>query len=949
MNFRELAAWLVFLLAASTSIAAQTYSIKDLGTLENGGTSWGQRVNAFGQVAGWATINGTAHAFRTAPNSPINPATDDLGALGGSSLGWDINDSGQVVGESPIASGYNHGFRTAPNSPINPATDDLGILGEKQSWAFGINGAGQVVGRSTLGWTDHAFRTAPNSPINPATDDLGTLGGFASWAQDINNSGQVVGSSYLPGDTILHAFRTAPNSPINPATDDLGTLGGEDSWALGVNALGQVVGYSGLPDHTGDHPFCTAPNSPINPATDDLGTLVGGSTYAFDVNNSGQVVGWSYTANGPEYWETHAFIYIPGKGIMDLNALIPSGSGWVLWRAEGINDKGQITGTGIINGSWHAYLLTPSTPPPEPGIITTVAGNGTPGYSGDGGSAVSASLYFPTGLAIDGLLGYFFIADAYNYRVRRVQDVTGVITTVAGNGAKGFNGDGIPATSAMLNFPGQVAVDGFDFMGFQFIADSPRVRLVYPWGTIITVAGNGSEGFSGDSGPAKNATLGGQFGIAVDKNGNLFIADTWNERIRYVDAATGIITTVAGNGTQGFSGDGGLAVNAALCQPHGIAIDAKGNFWFDSCNRIRRVDAVTKIITTVAGNGTPGFSGDGGPAIDAALNGPSAEAFDTLGNMFIADTYNQRIRRIDAVTGTITTVAGNGISGFSGDGGPALNASLAAPLGVALDSGATLFIADANNNRVRRVVFPTTPPGQNVIARPVDSVTGEIPITLFLEKVVQAGKTTLSSSSSGQTPPSGFRLGQPPTYFELSTSAVFSGPVGVCINYSVISFHNESSLRLFHWEQGAWVSINASVDTANKVVCGSVTSLSPFALLETSYSATVQQPINTDGSSIFNASRGVVPVKFTLAFNDAPSCNLPTATIKVTRIASGKLGLVDESIYSGTADKGSNFRIDQTACQYVYNFPVSSLGNGTYRVDISIGGTVVGYAVFALR
>src|SRR5437879_547854 len=338
------------------------------------------------------------------------------------------------------------------------------------------------------------------------------------------------------------------------------------------------------------------------------------------------------------------------------------------------------------------------------GQLTVVAGSGTFGFSGDGGPATAAGLAFPEGVAVDAA-GDLFIADSFNARIRRVDATSGIITTVAGNGFRGFNGDGGPATSANLTTPTGIAVDS---SGNLFIADTEnaRIRRVDGATDIITsVAGNGTAGFSGDGGPATSAELSGPSGIAVDSSGNLFIADAGNERIRRVDATTGIITTVAGNGSAGFSGDGGPATGAGLFGPAGIAVDSSGNLFItDSLNnRIRRVNAATRIITTVAGNGMFGFSGDGGPATSAELLVPTGVSVDSSGNLFIADTENARIRRVDATTGIITTVAGNGSFGFSGDGGPATSADLNFPTGIAIDSSGNLFITDSLNNRIRRV------------------------------------------------------------------------------------------------------------------------------------------------------------------------------------------------------------------------------------------------------
>ena len=332
-------------------------------------------------------------------------------------------------------------------------------------------------------------------------------------------------------------------------------------------------------------------------------------------------------------------------------------------------------------------------------IITTVAGTGTAGYSGDGGPATSAQLYDCYGVTLDGS-GNMYIADWYNNRIRKVSP-SGIITTVAGTGTAGYSGDGGPATSAQLYDPYSVAVDG---SGNLFIADefNYRVRKVSPSGTITTVAGTGVYGYSGDGGPATSAQIYFPHGIVLDGSGNLYFSDSYNHRIRKV-SSSGIITTVAGTGTAGYSGDGGPATSAQLNTPHGVALDGSGNLYIGdySNNRVRKVSP-SGIITSVAGTGAAGYSGDGGPATSAQLYYPDGVFMDGSGNIYIADESNHRVRKVSP-SGIIATVAGNGTRGYSGDGGPPTNASFTFPSAVVLDGSGNLYIADSENHRIRLV------------------------------------------------------------------------------------------------------------------------------------------------------------------------------------------------------------------------------------------------------
>jgi sugar lactone lactonase YvrE len=331
--------------------------------------------------------------------------------------------------------------------------------------------------------------------------------------------------------------------------------------------------------------------------------------------------------------------------------------------------------------------------------IQTIAGTGDSGFGGDFGDALSAQLNAPSAVAVD-VLRNLYIADTRNNRIRRV-DTDRRISTIAGTGSPGFSGDGGPAVAAQLNQPLGVAVD---VQGNLYIADTlnQRIRKVDLFGRISTIAGTGSNGFSGDGGPAVQAQLSRVVGLAVDFFGNVYAADVDNNRIRKIDPL-GRITTVAGSAAGGFAGDGRRATAAQLNQPRDVAVDGLGQLYIadTSNNRIRRVN-LSGIISTVAGNGEAGFSGDGRVATEASLNFPRGVAMDQAGQVYIADMMNNRIRMVN-FQGVISTAVGNGEPGFSGDGGPALHASLHFPRDIHVTPNGEIFIADLDNHRVRKV------------------------------------------------------------------------------------------------------------------------------------------------------------------------------------------------------------------------------------------------------
>jgi sugar lactone lactonase YvrE len=338
--------------------------------------------------------------------------------------------------------------------------------------------------------------------------------------------------------------------------------------------------------------------------------------------------------------------------------------------------------------------------------ITTVAGNGTHAFSPDGSAAALSSI----ALSLDSIANVVFdrdgnlvFAEGAASRVRRVLKKTGTLETLAGSGRESFAGDGGPAVSAALKSPSEVA---FDRDGNLYLADSANYvlrRVDAKTGIITTVAGIRKNRFTGD-GPALETALARPGGLVFDPEGRLLIADTMNARLRRLDFATGRVETLAGNGDMLFQGPG-PALKTGMGWVNAPRLDRAGNVFFcdTANNRVLRLDAKTGLVEIAAGSGMNRFRGDGGPAVAAEMNQPASIALDAAGNVFIADTQNHAIRRVDAKTGILTTVAGDGTAGFAGDGGPAAKARLHYPTGLGLDGKGNLYVVDSVNARIRKI------------------------------------------------------------------------------------------------------------------------------------------------------------------------------------------------------------------------------------------------------
>ena len=551
--------------------------------------------------------------------------------------------------------------------------------------------------------------------------------------------------------------------------------------------------------------------------------------------------------------------------------------------------------------------------------ISTIAGIGSPinGFSGDGGLATKATLGYPDAIAFDAA-GNKYIADTWNNRIRKI-DLNGMITTYAGKGSQGYSGDGLLATKAELNGPNALVIDT---SGNLYISDANNfcIRKVDAKGFITTVVGGGINGL-GDGGPATSAQLQFPYGVTLDAIGNLYIADFSDHRIRKVDR-NGIITTVAGNGTAGYNGDNILAVNAELNYPAGVAVDAKGNLYIsDNTNQlIRKVDT-DGVITTIAGTkGVKSFSGDGGLATKATLKYPCGITLDALGNIIFSDQNNYRIRKINATDGTISTIAGNGY-GFGGDGGLATKALLATPYGVSFDGAGNLYIGDHGNNCIREVTYlsitsftPTTAcVGSIVTVKGVgfstaNAVTiGGAPaasysiisdsVITFIAGTADSGKLSVTNTGGNFTFNKALNLLKP------SATTI-----------------NQSACGSFYWHGTSYtISGSYTFDTTNAVGCDSLVTLNlTITICLPNYVWT--GATNKDWNDASNWSNNVLPADTSSVSIPSTAINQPvlSADVMVNNIKlDGQLSLNDKALTINGAVSGSGSLIGSAASSLI--------------------------------
>lgn len=639
------------------------------------------------------------------------------------------------------------------------------------------------------------------------------------------------------------------------------------------------------------------------------------------------------------------------------------------------NSSGTVLGYTLLSG-----MATGSLGILVSGRIDTVAGDGAWIYSQDGVSATLAPIFLPKGIVVD-TAGNLFLSDSSNNRIRRVDATTGMISTIAGIGPSGYSGDGGLATQAMISNPAGIVMDG---AGNLYIADMGNHairRIDAASGMISTIAGTlGAKGYSGDGSAAASAKLSLPEGLAFDSAQNLYIADTGNNVIRRVSAATGLISTVVGTGIAGFSGDGGAAISAQLNTPWSLTFGADGSFYIaDLTNNVVRKVGTDGKIATVAGNATLGYSGDGGVATSAQLNAPASIVFDPAGNMYIADSGNNRVRKVYFSTQIIQTISGTSSDQFAGDTGPATLASFYGPYALYMDQSGNLFVADMFHNRIRRISagaisieYPVMRVGKVSSPQPeglendgnagltisaptlVDAALDSLTTTCNIGTVVASGlscnlgvefaPTVVGDPAYGSVTVNS-DAGNRPALISLSGEVLSVEPTSV----SLISNANPSLI-------GASVTFTAAVSSASSTLTGTIifldgtTQLCSVSLAANGFAACTvstlslgQHPITAnysgdpqDAASVSPVLTQVVKQAAALVLNVAPSSVVVTNSVTLTATATAATGTPTGAVtfYDGATAIGSvNLNASGVA-----TFTTKSLTAATHGLSANYAG-----------
>lgn len=706
------------------------------------------KVNPSGSVLVYATYLGGSQPSLNAGSSGLAVDSGGDAYVTGYVLATDFPVSSNAYQSSPVCALATSGSVTEYASPVFAEINPGGTALLYSTYFGGTGGPSSVVEGTTFRTCDYGYGVALDSQNNAYLTGSAVSANFPTTSGALQTSNPANGSAFISkfllnsgasavpttttlassedpapvGSSVAFTATVAPSSGIGVPTGTVTfTVDGGAGTAVTLNGSGQGS-YTTSTLAAGAHTISASYSGDANDSTssDSISeTITGPAASIAVVSGSGQsaTAGSAFAAplvvlvkdaNGNPV--SGASVSFNGTSLSFANNTVATGANGTASTIATPTAAGTLTAMASTSGVSASAIFTltgiSTTAPTGPGIISTYAGDGTVGFSGDGGAATSAELDQPVGTAMDSA-GNLYFSDSTNNRIRKVTP-EGVISTYAGNGTAGFNGDGGAATSAELSGPLGIA---FDDAGNLYIAESgnERVRKVTPLGIISTIAGNGTAGYNGDGIAATGAELNNPNGIVVDKSGNIYIGDYFNNRVRKVNTA-GFISTVAGNGTGGYSGDGGLAIDAEVYWPAGLALDTSENLYIadDNNDRIREVNS-DGMISTFAGTGYGGYNGDGIPATSAELYAPDRVTTDSAGNVYISEYGNNRIRKVNA-GGIISTVAGTGTAGFSGDGGLATSAEINTPRGLTVDESGNLYISDAANNRIRKVQYQTSPP-----------------------------------------------------------------------------------------------------------------------------------------------------------------------------------------------------------------------------------------------
>ena len=788
----------------------------------------------------------------------------------------------------------------APSSPNNGYAGVVGWSGDYgpffgnlpgPAWGYYMSGHGiqdtyqtlsanqQLI--TTWAWTDYteAMTISVNGAARGFTTSSGASGSYSPMR--IGGDG---GSAYFGG----YLLEIVVFSAYEMTSSDRSSLERSQSQFYSI-ALSGILSTDNA----------SADLGPVNVASNASSSVTFNFTTAANLGSAPVRVvtkgatGLDFTDAGTGTCDTNgsSYNYMAGSNCTVNITFAPLYPGLRTGAVQLLGPSGTVGATAYLSG-----IGTAPQPDFPSGNISTFAGSATAGYTGNGSAATNAQLNMPKSIALDGS-GNLYIADSSNNVIRMVNASTGVITTYAGNHTAGYSGDGAAATTATLNTPTGVAVDG---AGNVYIADSLNnvIRKVDAvTGNISTWAGTGTQGYNGDNGPATSATMNSPQAIAFDFEGNGYISDANNNVIRKASSATGTIATIAGTGTAGYSGDSGAAVSAKLNLPQGLVLDSSGNLYIaDSQNqRIRKVDALTGIISTIAGISSAGYTGDGGPAASASLSSPEDVELDPAGNLYIADSGNNVVRKISALTAVVSTAFGTGTASFSGDGGSASSATFHSPVFVVRSPGGNLYIDDSLNNRIRKIDLLDAPS----LTLPVTAYAATSAASY--QTVENSGTSSLTIASLVSSSPNFTLGGASPTCATTNQVVTAGGSCLIGVEFTPSSLGamngtitlNDNALNAGGSAQSFAVNGTAiqAVPTITFTVPNQTYGVSPFTVSATSNSAgaitysVVSGPATISGSTVTITGVGTVVLQASQAANGNYTAGTQNASFTVLAAA----------------------------------------------------------------